>query len=174
MPSWDLPKEVKYLFKVLEIRQINGYDFPNDLNYLMISIRKSALFQRLMEGKEPLPIPPPRAFSYPWYSLIDDGYGYPFEVWKAEDNLFGFPAVGIDQSVWKLEQELGEDNFIVSYFYGKDNANLSDTKWHVYPVGCRVPQNSFHKSSNYLWKIEKVEESSYIKEELDPRNKETQ
>lgn len=158
MPSWELPKEVQALFKVLEIREENGYDFPRDLGHFKISIRKSALFNRLMEGKEPLPIPPPKAFSYPWYELIEDGYGYPYEVWKAEDNFFGdFPAVGIDQSIWKLIEEKGENDYIVSYLYGKDHSKLSETKWHVYPVGCRVPQSEMHTSSNYLWKIEKVE-----------------
>lgn len=157
MPSWETPKEVENLFKVLEIRLENGYDFPRDLNHLKISIRKSALFHRLMEGKEPLPIPPPRAYSYPWYNLIEDGYGYPFEVWEATDKAFvNFPAVGIDQSIWKLIEKIGENDFIVSYLYGKDH-KVSDTKWHVYQIGCRVPQSPQLSSSNYLWKIEKVE-----------------
>jgi len=32
---------------------------------------KSALFARLLEGKEPLPYPPPTSFSYPWYDIIE-------------------------------------------------------------------------------------------------------
>jgi hypothetical protein len=32
---------------------------------------KSALFARLLEGKEPLPFPPPTSFSYPWYDLVE-------------------------------------------------------------------------------------------------------
>jgi hypothetical protein len=32
---------------------------------------KSALFARLLEGKQPLPYPPPTSFSYPWYDIIE-------------------------------------------------------------------------------------------------------
>jgi hypothetical protein len=152
-----MPKEVDILFRVLEIRQENGMDFPNDLNHLKITIRKSALFHRMMEGKEPLPEPPPRAFSYPWYEIIEDGYGYPHEVWEATEKAFvDFPAIGIDQSIWKLIEKLGDNDYIVSYLYGKDQ-KVSESKWHVYPIASRVPQNPKYPSSNYLWKIEKVE-----------------
>lgn len=159
MPSWELPKEVEALFKVLEIREINGYGFPSDLNQLIVAIRKSALFHRLMEGKEALPVPPPRSYSYPWYSLIEDGYGFPYEVWKDENNMFGFPAVGIDQSIWKLEEELGENDYIVRYFISRANDERfeSETKWHVYRIGSRIPQSTQLGSSNFLWKIERVE-----------------
>lgn len=33
---------------------------------------KSALFQRLLSGREPFPTPPPTSHSYPWYSLLDN------------------------------------------------------------------------------------------------------
>ena len=166
MPSWELSKDIELLFKWLRIREENGYTFPNDFNYFTITVRKSALLHRLLEGKEPLPIPPPRTYSYPWYSLIENGYGYPYEVWKANDNFMNFPAVGIDQTIWKLIKELGKDDYIVSYFYGLNaTEKLSETKWHVYCIGCRVPFNTDGGSSNYLWKIERVDESSYISEE---------
>lgn len=32
---------------------------------------KSALFARLLNGQEALPFPPPRSYSYPWYSVIE-------------------------------------------------------------------------------------------------------
>lgn len=33
--------------------------------------RKSALFRRLLSGREPFPVPPPTSYSYPWYGLLD-------------------------------------------------------------------------------------------------------
>ncbi len=33
---------------------------------------KSALFWRLLNGKEPLPMPPPTSYSYPWYEIIEE------------------------------------------------------------------------------------------------------
>jgi hypothetical protein len=39
-----------------------------------ISMIKSALLYRLLiEEKDPLPLPPPRAYWRPWYELIEDG-----------------------------------------------------------------------------------------------------
>lgn len=35
---------------------------------------KSRLFARLMEGKSPLPFPPPTTYSSPWYELVEDGF----------------------------------------------------------------------------------------------------
>ena len=33
---------------------------------------KSALFWRLLNGKDPLPMPPPTRYSYPWYEIIEE------------------------------------------------------------------------------------------------------
>lgn len=33
---------------------------------------KSALFARLLNGRDPLPYPPPTSFSYPWYAVIEE------------------------------------------------------------------------------------------------------
>lgn len=35
-------------------------------------VAKSALFERLRSGKEPLEFPPPVAFSCPWYAVVED------------------------------------------------------------------------------------------------------
>ena len=35
-------------------------------------ISKSALFERLMNGKDPLPYPPPVGMSCPWYAIVED------------------------------------------------------------------------------------------------------
>lgn len=35
-------------------------------------IHKSALFERIRSGKEPLKYPPPLGFSCPWYALVED------------------------------------------------------------------------------------------------------
>ena len=53
----------------------NGYGgkgwVPTDAD-----IWHSSLLVRLLEGKELLPEPPPKAYSYPWYDLIENGAAY--------------------------------------------------------------------------------------------------
>lgn len=157
MPTWNIPNEIKALFTVLEIREQNGYDFPANLGNFMANVRKSALFQRILSGKEPLPIPPPKSYAYPWYELIDNGFSFPYEVWEAKHYLWTeFPSIGIDQSLWKLEKELGQHDYIVSYFYGREQKQVSETKWHVFTIGSRLPRNNDPKSKDFLWKIELV------------------
>ncbi len=122
---------------------------------------------RLLDGKAALSFPPPKSMSYPWYSLIEDGYGHPYEVWKVDDKISSsitdYPAIVIDQSPWKILEELKEDEWIVTYPYGKvalnhfKEENFADGKWHVYPIGSRVPQRHGDFSSNKLWEIKKIE-----------------
>jgi hypothetical protein len=70
----------------------------------------SALFGRLLSGKEPLPTPPPTSHSYPWYSLIDEGKGQ-CELWIDEEM-----GVVINQNpTWKIEEKVSEDEYVVSY-----------------------------------------------------------
>lgn len=34
--------------------------------------RKSSLFRRLLDGRPPMPYPPPCAYSYPWYDVVEN------------------------------------------------------------------------------------------------------
>jgi hypothetical protein len=55
------------------------YEYLAEHNHFALRFRtephmggKSALLRRLLDGKEPLPYPPPKNGVYPWYSLIED------------------------------------------------------------------------------------------------------
>lgn len=64
---------------------------------LMTDIYHSALIERLLAGKDPLPQPPPLSFGYPWHDLIDLGRGKPTEVHDG-----GRDVVWIDQFPWRV------------------------------------------------------------------------
>ena len=58
----------------------------------------SALLRRLLEGKSPLPDPPPCYRSYPWYDLIEDGHAEKVSVSITED------SININGNIdWKIE-----------------------------------------------------------------------
>ncbi|MEQ1558942.1 MAG: amino acid permease [Methyloglobulus sp.] len=57
----------KWIQTARQTRYYKGSWLPSD-----IDIAKSRLFWRLRSGKEPLPSPPPTAYSCPWYELIDE------------------------------------------------------------------------------------------------------
>ena len=83
----------------------------------------SSLLQRLLAGKEPLPVPPPTAYSYPWYSLIEEGEATLHEsgvnFWgEVQPEHWGFAPgtkiVSICQSPWIIVKEDGL-RFVVKY-----------------------------------------------------------
>lgn len=78
------------------------------------NITKSCLLGRLIyEGKEPLPVPPPRFMSAPWYSLIENGRSYfhrRFGMWRSEDRI----VIGQDGD-WSLIEERDDGSLVVEY-----------------------------------------------------------
>jgi hypothetical protein len=62
---------------------------------------KSALFARLLSGKPALAHPPPTSFSYPWYSLVDDGFSDNVSI-DGFSAGFGKPGVIINHALWTI------------------------------------------------------------------------
>lgn len=75
---------------------------------------KSALFARLLEGKQPLPFPPPTSYSYPWYDIIETPGKYQVSIgapWSSANapNEEGMPGEGkyivLNQCAWEIVRE---------------------------------------------------------------------
>ena len=64
---------VACLVKWLEVREQEGKPFPASLGQLKVDIDHSALLRRLLDGKQPLPHPPPLKHSYPDYEAVEGG-----------------------------------------------------------------------------------------------------
>jgi hypothetical protein len=74
---------------------------------------KSALFARLLEGKEALPYPPPTSYSYPWYAIIEQDEAFQVSVGgiptlggliKGTGGAKGVKFIGINQCAWAVLQ----------------------------------------------------------------------
>lgn len=108
------------------VKQEKG-EYP-DWNYT--NITKSCLLGRLIyEGKDPLPVPPPRFMSAPWYYLIENGrchfwrrFGVSLYERDGEQHL----VVGQDGE-WKLI-EVRDDGSIVAEY-------PRNGRWLIRPVG---------------------------------------
>ena len=102
---------IEAFFQWLKICEAHGYDL-GDRRFLKVQADHSALLARLLEGKEPLHEPPPRAFGYPWYDLVETGEGDATEVFEAEGMLV------INQVPWIILQRVEADcEWIVTYEY---------------------------------------------------------
>jgi hypothetical protein len=79
----------------------------------------SVLLPRLLDGYDPLPQPPPRAYSAPWYALIETGQAdlLPFEVHRnAPDGLVDGDGFWIRQSFWPVVATHSDTLWEVQYY----------------------------------------------------------
>lgn len=93
-----------------------GYKLPLDAGQFSINMEKSSLLRRLLDGKDPFPLPPPKSYSYPWYSLLDEGEtsGY-LEPWETDKIFKDKTVVVICQSPWYIKEKLGEGHYLLQY-----------------------------------------------------------
>jgi hypothetical protein len=92
------------LHEWLDIRGREQQEVPTTWRQLQADVAHSALLARLLAGKAPLPQAPPRSYSYPWYSLIENGGEGDCEVYMngaAAETVHG-AVVTINQSHWEL------------------------------------------------------------------------
>ena len=89
---------------------------------LEVDADHSALLSRLLDGKEPTEHRPPLAYSYPWYSLIDNGYDIVNARFcthhKVNDGgLISGHYWHIEQNIWWVTDQEG-DKFFLKHNYG--------------------------------------------------------
>jgi hypothetical protein len=63
----DERRAVDSVVRWLRIRERSGHPAPTSYAELVDAIGHSALLRRLLAGKTPLRVPPPRSFGQPWY-----------------------------------------------------------------------------------------------------------
>jgi hypothetical protein len=69
----DERSAVDSVVRWLRIRQRSGHPAPTSYAELVDTIAHSALLPRLLAGKAPLRVAPPRCYGQPWYSLVETG-----------------------------------------------------------------------------------------------------
>jgi hypothetical protein len=118
--------EIDTLIRWLEIKQKFSTKFPGSISELKMSIYKSSLLPRLLQGKEPLAIPPPKSYSQPWYSLIEEGCAlvYAYDFFFPNDTFSKFqdyPFVMISQFPWEILIKYSDEKYALTYWYQENN-----------------------------------------------------
>ena len=120
---------IKCVSEWLRVSEENGYRIYSHAVNFSINMEKSALLKRLLNGKEAYPYPPPKCYSYPWYSLLDEeGYEGFCEVFIHPDSnrLIGKELV-VGQSAWYLVEKTRR-GYLAQY-------NRSEgTIWQIEPL----------------------------------------
>lgn len=104
---------VMCVLRWLAIREENRIPPPGRFTNLEEDITFSALLRRLIQGKEPLPEPPPESFGQPWYDLMEHGRAEAVEVnevsWGKDSHII------INQAIWRIDQIQMGGQLIVSH-----------------------------------------------------------
>lgn len=126
---------------------------------------KSSLYKRLLSGKPALAIPPPTAFSYPWYSVVesDDPVPLPFGPtdWKPEWS--SRHGVLLQQDVWTRLQGEVTDQIVVTY-PGWEELGFS---WKVWREDVPAGQTSASIASWHDTTIFKLDTARLVKTECE-------
>ncbi|MBM3105569.1 hypothetical protein IIE18_10500 [Pseudomonas sp. V1] len=109
-PIGDCPTWQRYLEVVAAVGGMPN-NFP----------QKSALYQRLRDGKQPLVLPPPLNHSYPWYEVVETDRVFapldepcqfePFDEYETDSEV---DAVLIEQTAWLVLERISDQEMIVT------------------------------------------------------------
>lgn len=116
--SFEQVEEEEKLNLIQELS--SAKEFKGSLTFDIVD-EKSALFARLLEGKKPFIFPPPCAYSYPWYEVIEESGPFNLSL-EARDldeiiweNLSEEQQVLIEQTPWKLLEKTSENEVRVTF-----------------------------------------------------------
>src|ERR1700686_881130 len=101
MDSSQYGWSIECFLEWLRVMDQEGHPFPSSIEDLERAMAHSSLLKRLLQGKRPLPEPPPCSMSHPWYTLIENGTAEPYEVKEAPFGTFPYPTLLIDQFPWR-------------------------------------------------------------------------
>jgi len=111
----DERKAVDSVVRWLRIRERSGHPAPTSYAELVDAIGHSALLRRLLAGKTPLRVPPPRSFGQPWYSLIEGGGADGCELRPLKDRPGAAPKVTVNEWAWDIVEEPGDGRMLIRY-----------------------------------------------------------
>jgi len=113
---------------------------PGD-SQIAADIDHSALLKRLLAGQEPLPQPPPRALSSPWYDLIETGHGTAMDVVEYTTTP---GMLSVNQSgQWKIVEKRADGSYVAR----------CTTNNHVFTITL-VGERYGHS----MWELQRVDE----------------
>jgi hypothetical protein len=115
MDRMDEPTAVDSVIRWLRIRECSGHPVPTSYAELIDTIGNSALLKRLLAGRTPLQVAPPRSFGHPWYSLVEDGVAADCELRPLRDRPGATLRVAINEAPWEVVEQPAEDRLVVRY-----------------------------------------------------------
>jgi hypothetical protein len=134
-PTMEDTPVVDVLIEWLRVRDRGGRPLPLGYDGLADELAHSALLERMLSGKAPLPAPPPRSFGQPWYALVEDGAASGCELVPLKDRLGASPKVSINQTAWEVVGTV-DGGYIVRYggggpLYVAERTRTDPSRWRL-------------------------------------------
>lgn len=125
----------------------------------------SGLLNRLLSGKRPFKYPPPRAMSYPWYSLLEDKQQMSCNAHIHEiahvNSWLDFPHVNLEQGIWKILRK-EDDAYICEWVGGHPwqvrLEQMTEEELQTKPATWR----SFEGWRDFSWKVTLLSDVEYM------------
>ena len=111
----DERRGVDSMVRWLRIRERSGLPAPTSYAELVDAIGHSALLRRLLSGKTPLRVPPPRSYGQPWYGLVENGGADGCELRTLKDRPGATPRVTVNEWAWNLVEERPDGRLVIRY-----------------------------------------------------------
>lgn len=111
----DERRAVDSVVRWLRIREQSGHPAPTSYSELVEAIGHSALLRRLLAGKAPLRVPPPRSFGQPWYSLVESGGAQGCELRTLKDRPGAALRVTVNEWAWEVLEQPCEGRMVIRY-----------------------------------------------------------
>lgn len=151
---------------------LQSYDKDKDWWWKNLSknVGDSDLFLRLIQGKKPQRIAPPKSYGHYWYDLVDDGVAFCIEVtfstynavkWIAGKQVTSLGTVRIDSEEWnilKRENKDESDEWAIvqwkdtDHIYKLSRITKEDAELLLHPRLRKLSTKSM-----FSWKLERVE-----------------
>ena len=117
------------------VRETGGQFYGKDWLPSQADIGKSALFERIRSGREPLEFPPPLGYSCPWYGVVEDPGPHMVGNRIFEHVQFGiagneyFPenSVSILQNLYEIVKRLAKEAYLI-----KDLRHDTPYRWKLW------------------------------------------
>lgn len=154
------------LIDLNKVREYNDFNIEID--------EKSALFGRLLNNNKALKYPPPCAYSYPWYSVIEDEGPWELRMQPKSikeilwENLIGKKQVIIEQTPWDVIEYINDTHMIVSYGEWHKENHL----WMLMKKDKLISKTNGFILCTYDTKKYKVTNEEELIEEIKYKNKE--
>lgn len=111
----DERRAVDSVIRWLRIRERSGHPAPTSYAELVDAIGHSALLRRLLAGKTPLRVAPPRSYGQPWYGLIENGGASGCELHTLKDRPGATPRVTVNEWAWEVVEEAPDGHLVIRY-----------------------------------------------------------